>query len=492
MGGGFYDGDVGHRQRSTREEHFTYSGYMGDPSEPERREVHTNLNPKNTIRECVDSAEHPKTTPIVVAMDVTRSRGDDARVVYGKLPMFIGQIKMKGYVEDPVISFAAIGDASSGDSAPIQVGQFESDNRLDDVLGNIWLEEGGGGTGQESYELMAYFYARHSRLDCLKRGKKGYFFFLGDEGFYPTLKRDQVKTYIGDDLPADVSAKEIFAELQRQYQVFFIYPKKSWEQRKGDIDAEIQQRVEAAGGMYGGVDIRASLLWNNRNDLDLHVITPDGYMIYYAQKRSPCGGELDVDRNVRGETMKPVENTRWPKGKAKKGHYKVFVRNYNVHGGFAAATKFRVEIEINGQIRHFEGKTPPHVTGPASDTLVYEFDYDPSERPVEAGAYAAYDDGLIKRQWAEVIPSENILVIDDPKAIVDVMLGALAISEGSADLDQYLVDMSGRGQSALRRDHAAKALENLASSAGAIVRIEAGGLAGRGSGLNRKGKAKRL
>jgi len=59
----------------------------------------------------------------------------------------------------------------------LQVGQFEADMRLDDVLSKIWLEEGGGGTGQESYELAAYFYAKKSILDCLKRGDKGIFFF---------------------------------------------------------------------------------------------------------------------------------------------------------------------------------------------------------------------------------------------------------------------------------------------------------------------------
>jgi hypothetical protein len=103
-------------------------------------------------------------TPIVVAMDVTRSRGDDSRVIYAKLPMFIGQIELRNYVPGPAISFAAIGDATSGDRAPLQVGQFEADNRLDDVLSKIWLEEGGGGSGQESYELAAYYYARHTKL----------------------------------------------------------------------------------------------------------------------------------------------------------------------------------------------------------------------------------------------------------------------------------------------------------------------------------------
>ena len=41
--------------------------------------------------------------------------------------------ELKGYTENPGISFCAIGDAFA-DRAPLQVGQFEGDNRLDEVL----------------------------------------------------------------------------------------------------------------------------------------------------------------------------------------------------------------------------------------------------------------------------------------------------------------------------------------------------------------------
>lgn len=490
MGGNYYDGDVDDRSSSARDDYFDYHGYSEESDEPESREVHTDLNPKGVDIKCMDLPGKPITTPIVIAMDVTRSRGDDAKIIFNKLPMFIGQLIMKGYVSNPVISFSAIGDATFGDQAPIQVCRFESDNRLDEELGKIWLEEGGGGTGQESYELMAYYYVIHSILDANKRGKKGYFFFLGDEGFYPFVDKNQIKTFIGDDAQSNIDTKDIFRKLQEKYHVFLIYPKKSWKERKDDIDAEIRKRVEKAGGMYDNVDVRATLIWNNRNDLDIHVICPSGEEIWYSHMVSRCGGRLDIDKNVRGETMKPVENVRWAKGQAPKGHYKVFVQNYATHGGFEAATDFKIEIEVNGKIQHFKGRTPERRTGSGSDTDVCEFDYDPNERPIESNDYAGYNDDNIITQWSQVIPSENILLIDDPKAIVDVMMGALALMEGT-DIDNYIVDMNNRGQTLLRQSQTKNALVDLAKT-NMLVKVEPGRLPSNHPEKRRKSKSSRL
>ena len=484
MGGGFYSQDVAREARSSNRGAFSYGSHAGG-SAPARRTIDPSVDAAGKIRECMND------TPIVVALDVTRSRGNDTKVMYEKLPTFMGQINLQGYVQGPGVSFCAVGDAASGDKAPVQVGQFEGDNRLDKVLEALWIEEGGGGTGQESYELAAYYYARHTKLECLNKGRKGYFFFVGDEGFYPSVDRTLLKKVLGFTEAKNIPSEEIFGELQKKFHVYLIYPRKTFEQRRSDIDAEIQQRVEAAGGQYKNVDIRASLIWNNLNDLDLHVVPPSGEEIFYGHKESACGGWLDVDMNVRGESEKPVENVRWTKGTAPKGHYRVFVQNYRFHEKKPTPTEFRLEIEVNGDIRHFDGViSGKGETGGPSNVTVYEFEYDPGERYSEdekKEVYANYSDDVILKQWASVLPDGHILRIDNPEAIVDVILGALAIGEGKADLAQYLTSMKSRGELDSLREETARALGSLGSGHSARGGPSAGGSEGpqRGSATRR-------
>ena len=40
-----------------------------------QRSIKNEMDPKNTIRECCDSTEHPETVPIIIALDVTGSMG---------------------------------------------------------------------------------------------------------------------------------------------------------------------------------------------------------------------------------------------------------------------------------------------------------------------------------------------------------------------------------------------------------------------------------
>jgi hypothetical protein len=189
------------------------------------RTVHEDLDPFGvTVRESRDSDEHPASLALAVLFDVTGSMGSVPRTLQSKLPELLGLLMRKGYVEHPQIMFGAVGDATC-DRAPLQIGQFESDNRMDDDLGKILLEGGGGGQMTESYELAMYFMARHTAMDCLdKRGRRGYLFMIGDELAYPKVKAREVAKIIGDDLDEDIPMASIVAELKRRFDVYFIIP----------------------------------------------------------------------------------------------------------------------------------------------------------------------------------------------------------------------------------------------------------------------------
>ena len=149
----------------------------------------------------------------------------------------------------------------------------------------------------------------------------------------------------------------------------------SWYYQNG-IDSVIKERVEAKGGKYEGCEIRCSLLWNTRTDLDVHCVCPDGVEIFFGRK-SHKNGYLDVDANVHGETLTPVENIRWATGKAPEGRYKFFVNNYTNR---ATQNPYKLELEVNGKIYTYDGNLISDSCRKNTD-VVFEFDYRHGEDP---------------------------------------------------------------------------------------------------------------
>jgi hypothetical protein len=180
-----------------------------------------------TMRECRDSAGHTESTPIAVLFDVTGSMGVVPQIMQRKLGKLHGLLRRKEYVADPQVMFGGIGDADS-DRVPLQVGQFESDNRMDEQLRTIFLEGNGGGQKSESYELAAYFMARHVVTDAWqKRGRKGYLFLIGDELNKPRLEARHIRRIIGDEIGQDIDPLSVYRELQRRWHVYFVLPNQS-------------------------------------------------------------------------------------------------------------------------------------------------------------------------------------------------------------------------------------------------------------------------
>ncbi|MDQ7821212.1 MAG: hypothetical protein RDV48_00320 [Candidatus Eremiobacteraeota bacterium] len=168
--------------------------------------------------------------PIVCIFDVTGSMGDWSKTIYDKLPLFFGEVEKQGYLTDPAISFAAVGDAYT-DRAPIQVCNFSQSRELDDYLSRVFLEAGGGGQNMESYELMAYYYLHHC---ILSKPELSFLFITGDEGFYPHIEPSQVKNLFGDSIEK-LESRKVFEQLRNKFNVFLIHKRYEYDGMEGKI-----------------------------------------------------------------------------------------------------------------------------------------------------------------------------------------------------------------------------------------------------------------
>ena len=103
-------------------------------------------------------------------------------------------------------------------------------------------------------------------------------------------------------------------------------------------------RAQRQGAQSGKLQV--ILAWDDRNDLDLHVVCPDGLDINFIRRRA-CGGTLDVDANgdMHHLTPTPIENVFFTEPQP--GRYRVVVDPYGMRE--RAASPFRVTIRRDGQ-----------------------------------------------------------------------------------------------------------------------------------------------
>lgn len=187
------------------------------------RKLDPALDPKNVMRECCDSGEHPETIPVILALDVTGSMGQAAVEVARQLNVIMTRLYDK--VKDVEFMVMGIGDLAC-DAVPVQISQFEADIRIADQLEKIYFEFGGGGNAYESYTAAWYMAARHTSLDCWKRGKRGILITMGDEPLNPYLplkgSRTGLSEVTGDDLQADVETGALYEECLALYDIYHL------------------------------------------------------------------------------------------------------------------------------------------------------------------------------------------------------------------------------------------------------------------------------
>ena len=189
------------------------------------RTIDVKMKPDNIIRECRDSADHPETIPVIIALDVTGSMGYiPSKFVREEMNTMMAKL-YESKLEDAQVLFMGIGDHEC-DKAPIQVGQFESDDQLlDQWLKSIYLEGGGGGNDGESYLLAWYFAAKMVVADAWeKRGKKGFLFTIGDENNLKSLPVSAQERIFGrNGSYKAVSDMELYKEACEKYDVYHLH-----------------------------------------------------------------------------------------------------------------------------------------------------------------------------------------------------------------------------------------------------------------------------
>ena len=114
---------------------------------------------------------------------------------------------------------------------------------------------------------------------------------------------------------------------------------------------QIDELRRSYGGSTGEVTV--TLAWQTIDDLDLHLIEPNGNRIYFEKKISSLGGRLDVDTNVREKTTQPLENIFYAV-KPPAGKYTIIVNYYSSNSG-SSNVPYVVYLKIDDQLKTLTG-----------------------------------------------------------------------------------------------------------------------------------------
>lgn len=207
------------------------------------RTIDPALDPRGfKVRECCNSAEHPNTIPVILALDVTGSMGSACAETAAALGTII--LNLYKNHKDIEICVMGIGDLAY-DRAPIQMSQFESDIRIAESLDKIYMEHGGGGNAFESYTAAWYMGLKRTKLDCFdKQQRKGIIITMGDEPLNSYLPVAGLNGAIDGTEQTDVETPALYSAASQKFDIFHIAvdsPDCSYRHYAGDIKASFGQ-----------------------------------------------------------------------------------------------------------------------------------------------------------------------------------------------------------------------------------------------------------
>lgn len=175
--------------------------------------------------------------PLIIAVDVTGSMASWPAEIFDRLPLLYNTLSQ--YREDLEICFAAIGDTSC-DRWPLQVTPFARSFDLEQLLGSLY-GEGGGGDAPESYGLFAHWVNTH--VEVPKAQEQPFLIVFGDITMHPKVRASEVRKYLGDTPHADVDALEAWRRVCQSWNTWFL--RRPGGKRGDEVD---QQWSRAIGG----------------------------------------------------------------------------------------------------------------------------------------------------------------------------------------------------------------------------------------------------
>jgi len=180
------------------------------------RSYESNKGPNEKI---IDAHKHIRTessNPLIVAIDVTGSMADWPFEIFDRLPLLYNTLSQ--YRENLEICFAAIGDAAV-DRWPLQVTTFAGGFDLEQLLGSLY-GEGGGGDAPESYGLFAHWVNTH--VEILPLAEKPFLIVFGDVTMHPWVPSGQIAHYLGDGKNGDVDAVKAWRQASKTWNTWFL------------------------------------------------------------------------------------------------------------------------------------------------------------------------------------------------------------------------------------------------------------------------------
>lgn len=249
--------------------------------------------------------------PIVVGVDVTGSMSTWPAEIFDRLPLVYQTLSQ--YREGLEISFSAIGDAYA-DDYPLQVNDFGKGLKLEEHIKALYPEGGGGGSGEESYDLWGYFMLEHCKVP--EAIDKPFLFLFGDEGFYDQVHPKQVQQYIGDTIERS-DTHHLFRKLAEKYDFYLLHkPYGGWNKSDEYIvkqwaGAIGQEHIKVLPSQERAVDVMMGIVakkWNQYSNFQENLSARQSSnevkdSVYRAVEDQPTTGVKDTSSRGAGDDI---------------------------------------------------------------------------------------------------------------------------------------------------------------------------------------------